>query len=243
MTIDISPLDLAILERGERRLARNHKGGGAMNAIFDTEDQLLHGYALRYDRPFAYEGGIIMFKAGCFTRDMATVGFDIDHNPDTRVATTKDALTITDDTDGLRFHVDLGKAKLGAMLGSMASKRNRPCTSIGCTILSEHNGQIAGHKVRVVTRAKLKEISLVRRGAAEDAFAAVTTKMDGGSSSPMFALDHKLHRILTAAEDVRARLAPFVAPARSYTVDVSNRWQTEETERLQHEALVRRLFY
>lgn len=233
--IEIDPRALAILERGERRVAAFHRGG-MMNAMYDTDDLALQGCGVRYNTPFAYKGEIVCFVPGCFTRDMGVVAFEVDHNDGTRLATTDDALAIIDDDTSLRFHLDLGKANGGGMIMRMVDADNRAAMSIGCKIIDEAEKVIAGHKVRFISRARLEELSLVKAGAAGDAFAVlvnstVTPKPVAGQYSATFNAAHLLHKVKAARPFAREPVQ------RSYvTADELNRWQTEETERLQEYA-------
>jgi hypothetical protein len=114
--------------------------------------------------------------------------------------------------------------------------------SVGCDILEEHPETIDGHSVRVVTRARLREASICKEGAAGDnAFAMVvdktfTPKPVAGSRSAAFNAAHALHKVSRKVRKLKTQIAAtYDAPPpvrRSMTVDELNGLQTAETERL-----------
>jgi hypothetical protein len=83
----------------------------------------------------------------------------------------------------------------------MCNSDNRAAMSHGSDILQEHNEEIAGRSVRVVTRARLKELTLCKeRAAGENAFAmvldkTVTPKPVTGSRSETFQAKRMLHHV------------------------------------------------
>jgi len=246
--IQIDTADARLLERNEARAYRV-QSGGAMNAIFDVvEDQALDGQVVKFDVPFPYKGDLIMLRAGCFDDDNnQRVTFRLDHEASMEVASTDDALDIIADDDGVQFRLDLGKCKLGPMIAQMCKSDNRSAMSVGSQILDERKETINGQTVRVVTRARMTEISLCGEGAAgENAFAMVvdktfTPKPVAGSRSATFNAAQALHKVARKVRNLKAQIAatydappPPVRP--SMTVGESNRLQTLETERMQKHA-------
>ncbi|WOH53571.1 hypothetical protein RX328_16655 [Bradyrhizobium sp. sBnM-33] len=84
------------------------------------------------------------------------------------MASTDDAFELVIYDDGLQFRLDLGQCRLGPVIARMAASDHRPSMSVGSDIYAEHSEEIAGESVRVVTRAKLNEITLCKAGAAGD---------------------------------------------------------------------------
>lgn len=243
----IDASDLRKLERSESKAYRV-KRGGALNAIFDVvDDQALDGQAVKFDVPFPYKGEWIMLKAGCFG-DIAKsrVGFWIDHEEALEAGSTDESLSVVIDDESTRFRLDLAKCKMGPVIARICASDNRASMSVGSDILAEHRETIGGERVRVVTRAKLKEITLCARGAAGDnAFAYLVDKTftpppEAGSRSPTFQAAQKLHTISRKVRELKATMATTyegpVRAKRSFTLDELNRFQTAATERLQSRA-------
>jgi hypothetical protein len=245
--IEIDSASLRSLERSEARASRIQRGG-AMNALFDVvDDQALDGLVVKFDKPFPYKGELILLKTGCFgDHNNRRVGFQIDH--DVEVASTDDAVSVMIDDDGIQFRLDLAKCELGSVIARMCSIDNRASMSVGCDILNERREELDGKSVRVVTRAHLNEITLCKEGCAPDAFAmvvskSVTPKPVAGSRTSTLRAGQRLHHVSRAVRKLKAQVIttyddtkPVKVPR--FSVEQTNRWQTEETERLQ--ALARR---
>ena len=93
---------------------------------FDTYISLLvsglQAYAFLYDQPLIYDDEIWTFEAGCFSNSLTAaneIHFQIDHNNDQRVASTRNALSFADDETGLAFRLALDDVKQGAELKHM----------------------------------------------------------------------------------------------------------------------------
>lgn len=241
--IDVDP---GILGRSEARMAR-HRTGGIINALLDNVvGKALDGKAIAYNVPFPYKGSIVMFESASFgdiTRN--EIGLHVDHNSASRVASTRNALRVSSDSEGVFFRLDLPKAKNGHILARMCEIGSRAATSVGCTILKERKEIINGQTVRVVERARLEEISVCAQGSAGDnAFAYVVDKNVTpdptlGRRTATFNAHQQMHKISRKMRDLRQQIAamndgaPARAAARAISNDVLNRLQTEETERLQ----------
>ncbi|MDH2341542.1 HK97 family phage prohead protease [Bradyrhizobium sp. SSUT77] len=247
--IDIDPADLRSLERSEARACRI-QCDGAMNAIFDVVDDLaLDGQFVAFNVPFPYKGDIVMLQPGCFGNvAKLRVGFWVDHEGSTEVGSTDDSLELMIDDDGAQFRLDLGRCKNGYVLARMCKVDSRSAMSHGSDILSEHRETIAGQSVRVITHARLNEITLCKEGAAgENAFAmvadkTVTPKPVAGSRSMFFNASRTLGKVGRTVRKLKASIAATYGdrePPRKIrwpTIEESNRAQTEETERLQRQA-------
>lgn len=242
--ITIEPAELRSLARGEEKAYRIQRGG-AYNAILDVVDgQALDGQAIKFDVPFPYKGDLVMLKTGCFGDTVSSrVGFWIDHEKASEVASTDDALELMIDDDGLQFRLDLGRCKHGPIVARMCATDNRSAISVGSDIHNEHRETIAGESVRVVTRATLKEITICKDGAAGiNAFGYIvdkrfTPKPVAGHRSATFKAARMLHGVSRVVRSLKAQAVSTYGrlprPRRSVTLDQLNRMQTAEIEHLQ----------
>jgi HK97 family phage prohead protease len=243
-------IDMRSVERSEAKAYRVQHGG-FFNALFDeTDDVALDGQACRFNEPFPYKGDLIMLRSGCFgditDRKVACL---LDHEESMQVADTNDALELMIDDDGLQFRLDLAKCQIGPLIARMCKVDNRSAISVGSDILAEHKERIGGESVRVVTRARLKEITICKEGCAGDnAFAMVvsksyTPKPVAGRRSATFEAGQRLHKLSRKVKALKASIAamygtseqPKPTPRRPMTMDQFIRLhsQTDETEKLQ----------
>lgn len=246
--IDVDP---GILRISEARMA-HHRTGGIINALLDNiAGKALDGKAIAYNVPFRYRDSDVMFESTSFGDIASTeIGLHVDHNPTSRVASTKNALKVSSDDEGVFFRLDLPTAKNGHIVARMCEIGSRAATSVGCTIIKERKEVINGKTVRVVEKARLEEISICAQGSAGDnAFAYlvdknVTPDPTLGKRTATFNAHQQMHKISRKMRDLKQQIAAMNDPApgrstaRHVTIDTMNHWQTEETERLQ--ALARR---
>ena len=75
------------------------------------------------------------------------------------------------------FYLDLRRVKNASAIHAIVDGGNRACVSVSYGVEQERCETYAGHKVSVITQASLKEISLVRRGVVQQAFAFTTDNM------------------------------------------------------------------
>jgi HK97 family phage prohead protease len=246
--IFIDAADLRVFERGQAVVERYNRGG-FMNALMgEVTNRALDGQANPFNKAFPYRNSVVLLKAGCFGKlNDHKVRFLIDHNENCEVADTDDALELMVDSDGIQFRLDLEKTRRGNVIARMCEVDNRASISVGCDILEEHDETINGKTVRIITRARLREISVCQAGAAgDDAFGmlvdtTVTPKPAAGSRSSAFRagqIVHKLSRKVRALKTTIAAMYDDKPPQRqwSMTIDESNREQTAEVERLQQRA-------
>jgi hypothetical protein len=101
---------------------------------------------------------------------------------------------------------------------------NREAMSVHCDILESHNKTISGQTVQVVTRARLKQISLCRNGAAgDDAFGflvdtTITPKPVAGSRSVKFQTYNAMYRVSRKVREIKASKASVLALAERIAV-------------------------
>jgi HK97 family phage prohead protease len=226
-----------------------------MNAILgDVKNRALDGQSNAFGKPFRYKDGIVMLKASCFGNvDDHNVRFLIDHNEQCEVGDTDGALELMVDSDGIQFRLNLEKAKGGNVVARMCEVDSRAAISVGCDILEEHDETIAGYTVRVITKARLKEISVCGAGAAgDDAFAmlvdtTVTPKPVAGSRSMTFQAGHILHKVSRKVRAVKKAIAAMYDDAPqavtwSMSLAQSNALQSERYDELAANAKQRLLF-
>lgn len=247
--IVIDAADARLLKRSETKAYRVERGG-FMSAVFDVVDDLaLDGQFVAFNVPFPYRGDIVMLKPGCFGNvAKQRVGFWVDHDSSTEAGSTDDSLELMIDDDGAQFRLDLARCKSGFVLAQMCKVDSRSAMSHGSDILAEHRETIAGQSVRVITLARLKEITLCKEGAAgENAFAmvvdkTVTPKPVAGSRSMLFNASRTLSKVSRTVRKLKASVAATYGDReqrhaiRWPTLEESNRAQTAETERLQRQA-------
>ncbi|MBB5053056.1 HK97 family phage prohead protease [Afipia massiliensis] len=242
--IDVDP---GILGLSEERAHRMRGNGGMKAAMYaeTTKDHVIEGQALAFEEPILVNGVLHYIKTGAlgatFDLDGPPVGFWIDHNKANEVGTTDDALHIVIDDKCVQFRLDLQKAKNGKLLAHLCRSGNREDISVGLDLIDFEDRVMEGQDVRIVHKARLRELSMVKSGAAGDeGFAAVvdasiTPEPVAGKRSATFKATYALHKVARGLRELKAAMRGTVPASvtRSITVDMMNYWQTEETERLQ----------
>ncbi|MER8913735.1 HK97 family phage prohead protease [Mesorhizobium sp. M0761] len=134
------------------------------------ERPALRGFATTYGQPFERDG-LVAFLPGCFSASLAAdvVNVQIDHIGSTAVGDTRAGLRVVDHADGLAFEFELPPTQGGAVLASMVASNGRTDVSVGVDVLASTEKELRGHKVRLVTKAKLREISVCKAGAVRHA--------------------------------------------------------------------------
>jgi Caudovirus prohead serine protease len=257
--IIVDPRDMRAGQRRRDRAIRA-ESGGYRNAIYNTiKNRALDGSALKFNVafPFPNKNRLVMFESDCFgDLDQRTVAFCIDHELTNEVATTDNGLTLVVDNDALQFRLDLEKATNGFAIAHMCEIGNREAMSVHCDITQSRMETIAGETVEVVSRARLKEISLCKNGAAGDnAFAmlvdtTVTPKPTAGMRSAKFHTYNAMYKISCKVRELKASNATILALTEriavlddrevgpvvwSISAGESNRRTTEQYDRLRAE--------
>jgi len=239
MTINV---DMRPLERGQAVLARYRRGGFRNAIIADVKDRALDGEILRFNTVFEYKGDKVAFIPGAFgDTGKQDVKWCIDHIGSTASASTAEgSLELMIDDDAVRFRVHLDRTTSGPVLARMCEIGARDATSIACDILDEMKVEIEGERVRVVSRARLTELTQCSTGAFPTAFCqlvdtTVTPRPTSGSESNTFKAGRILHKVNRQIKAMRQRHSDVPAPRPKFamTVEQSNRLHTEETEALQ----------
>jgi HK97 family phage prohead protease len=223
-------INITEFEAHERRQRRTRARYGFRVEEDDEpkRNQVLCGLGTAYLRPHIHRGRIEMFAPGVFAASLASgrrVNLQLDHNGGMVVATTASGLEL-DETDlGLFFRLDLCRTKAADVITSMVDVGNRACASVAYQVENDHTEKFGGHDVRVITRPCLDEVSLVKRGAVEGAFAFLSDDknnptVQGMERSTVFALDRAHHNIrrttkaqLDYVEQLTARVDALCAEA------------------------------
>jgi HK97 family phage prohead protease len=220
------------------------RGRPLRSSTSPVEDVALHGYAMLYDEPLAYENEIWYFVPGCFRASLmgsAPIYYQLDHDNSTRVASTRDgALKFADNEVGLAFTLDLEDSPKGAALKREVDSGRRAAVSVGVRNEESHIKMYGNHAVRVITKAELLEVSMVGAGRCANAFVATATigsePLSAGDKGPMFKINfaaHQLKRIKQRAaersndiESLKARLDRLVGkqPTRTDPQSDLNTW-------------------
>jgi hypothetical protein len=121
------------------------------------------------------------------------------------VASTANGLELDETDTGLFFRLDLRRTKAADVITSMVDVGNRACASVAYQVEDDHIEKFGGHDVRVITCARLHEVSIVKRSAVEEAFAflsddVVTPSVADLEKSVMFALCRAQHNIRRATK-------------------------------------------
>jgi HK97 family phage prohead protease len=166
----------------------------------------LQGFACLYNTPLHHDGEYIIFEAGCFSSTMVSaerVGLWIGHDPAQVIAAS--GLEFDSTLDGLAFRFAIDESgPAGASIRDCLDNSERACVSVGCTIIKSDIRKVAGVDVRYITRASLKEVSLVKQGAVPETFAALVSLDD---VEPNLAIEARSARFdsLKVAANVTAR--------------------------------------
>jgi HK97 family phage prohead protease len=217
----MEPIIIAGIERFARMQHRAYAAmGHKLPKGHDNETErhpVLAGLATKFNQPFVHDDQIKMLAPGVFTSSLATgqrIALQLDHDNGTAAANTDSGLALKETDLGLLFYLDLRRAKNPGAIHAIVDGGNRACVSVSYGVEQERCETYAGHKVRVITQASLKEISLVRRGVVEQAFAFITDNIytpsiEGLDKSTVFALcraDHNVRRATKAIRDNTAQL-------------------------------------
>lgn len=126
----------------------------------------IQGFACIFDKAFQYEGQIVMFTNTAFAgvRWSGPKSLRFDHKNGRSYGCSDDGLEFENSLEGLAFRMPLD-GEDGRVVYENIVSRQRACVSVGCNLDESEVRTIAGHKVKIVHKASLDEISLVREGA------------------------------------------------------------------------------
>jgi HK97 family phage prohead protease len=149
----------------------------------------------------------------------------VDHNRDVVYADTRSGLHISDADDGLLFRVILARTKNPCALMGMVESENRRCMSIGYEPVATEIRQFGNHPARVITEARLVELSLVADGKSKPAFVYIT------DASPFLAPTADARSLDFSLADACYRVGK-ASKAILRALDENNRSLTERLNRL-----------
>jgi HK97 family phage prohead protease len=213
-------IDTTEFEAHDRRQQRARARYGFIQEG-DTDEQrqqVLCGLGAQYDTPHIHGRKIQMLARGCFGASLASgavANLQMDHEGNMIVANTRTGLEIEDCDLGLLFRLEMRHARNGPIVARMVDVGNRACASVCYQVADERTEEIGGHQVRIVARANLREISLVKRGAIEQAFVFLSDDLNnptvrGMDRSTVFALDRLTHNVKRATRTQVEKSADLV---------------------------------
>lgn len=177
------------------------------------ERPALRGFATTYGQPFERDG-LVAFLPGCFSASLAAdvVNVQIDHIGSTSVGDTRAGLRFVDHADGLAFEFELPPTQGGAVLAAMVASNGRTDVSVGVDVIESAEKAFRGHTVRLVTKAKLREISVCKAGAVRHAsvrlidLAATSLTLEDELRHGTLALVARVNESVTGIKDSVKRL-------------------------------------
>ena len=149
----------------------------ATSALAGMRQPVLQGWAATYGTPHIYKGNVDIFSATAFKDTLeakSVVRFQLDHDDDFIVADTTDRLELKTDEKGLGFRLSLNDDGLGELV----KQRKFDAVSVAYAPIETKTYLVDGKPWRLIKKAKLVEISLVRRGAVKQAFAMLVDAAD-----------------------------------------------------------------
>jgi HK97 family phage prohead protease len=214
--IIIDAADLPFINRMQARIARAFGFDRPPRAREpdDEESSLcVEGLAIVLDEPIATKtGDVIVFESTAFDAYLAkapSTPFWLNHDASKVVGST--GLEIAKIEDGLVFRMPLNNSHYEATIRRMVESKEQAAISIGVTRNKERTEKIGKHDVVFVERATIDEVSLVKAGACEVAFARLVDSKyapslkDSAESKP-FAIEQGMHNIKVQHSKVADRL-------------------------------------
>jgi HK97 family phage prohead protease len=137
----------------------------------------LKGIACRYNKVHAYKGGYDVFEPGCFAKTLvkgSTVRFLDGHDEANLFATSNGGgLELFSDSVCLSFAVTLPDSSAADELYRNVKSGQRREMSCGYLVEESHEKTFEGVKVRLITAARLNEISVVEHAAVPQTFVEI----------------------------------------------------------------------
>lgn len=217
----------------------------------------LQGLACQYDTVFAdNEGRLLVLQSGSLTKslhDGRPKRLLVDHDDTLEVGSSNAGLEFDNNgAFGLSMRFPLSNSAVHTRLAEFVRDGKRACLSIGGAITKAQTKTIAGHQVEFVEEFRLDEVSVCFQGANTPAFVELIdldneqASLAAAAREPGFRTKVAVNKAVATTRRIDQRLAEAKPGAldgkasgkrarksRSYTVDQSNRWQTERTEALQ----------
>ncbi|WP_424981604.1 HK97 family phage prohead protease [Maritalea sp. S77] len=172
-------------------------------STFNMAHPVLQGWACVYGKFHSHKGRAEVFAPGCFGNSLMKnkVQFQLDHNRDV-LDDTSGGLQLLSDEKGLAFRLELKNNGVREIV----SQHRWNAVSVGYNHIDYRDFNIKGQEVRLIKKADLREISLVRRGAVRQTFARVVDAANSGPletemKSSSFDVDSAWFRFTRVAED------------------------------------------
>lgn len=196
------------------------------------ERPAIRGLAVRYGEVFTFEGHLHAFMPGCFSDSLASgeeIDVRVDHEASTVLGSTASGLRFVDTAEGLAFDYEPPRDMQGALAISLVASDNRTDVSVGARQLTTVVRNIRGHDVRLITKARLAEISLCKDGLVPTAHSRV---VDLDTALPLEAeAETTIMRTTALANDLKTgvkRLAATVdtlsGPLRQRSYPIHHIW-------------------
>lgn len=173
---------------------------------YKNDDAMVQGYALLWNKVVKnpLSGKYMAIRPHAFRlHDGTKKYFQLDHDDSIQVASTSDYLVLHSDDVGLAFRLRIGPSVLARETRELVRTSSKQAMSAAFAATDYETQVIEGLPITVVTKAVLKEVSLVTAGACGPAFA---TLVDGADATTL--ADHcKSQRVtsdLHAAAMMRA---------------------------------------
>jgi HK97 family phage prohead protease len=200
--IIIDAADLPFINRMQARIVRAFGLDRPQPCAHEPDEELcVEGLAVITDEPIATKNGeIIVFEVGAFDAYLASAPrtpFWLGHDSSKVVGMTTEIAKIE---GGLVFRAPLTGSRYENTVRRMVESKDQAAISVGVIHNKYRTERVGNHDVIFVERATIDEVSLVKAGAVETAFARlvdakhVPSLKDSATSKP-FAIERGLHNL------------------------------------------------
>jgi HK97 family phage prohead protease len=216
--IHIDAADLRFVKKMEARVARALGLDRPHEQKREHEDDTIlcvEGLAIVFEDPIATKtGDILVFEKSAFDDCLAkapVTEFWLSHDKTQVVGSTNSGLEIAKTEDGLVFRMPLTNRRFASKIERMVNSETQSAISIGVTRIKERTERVGNHRVIFIEKAKIDEVSLVKAGACEVAFARLVdakyspSLKDSAKSKP-FAIERGMHDLKVQHSKVADRL-------------------------------------
>jgi HK97 family phage prohead protease len=217
MTIIITdPIDLPFINKMQARIARALGLDRPPPRAHEPDEEsslCVEGLAVITDEPIATKNGdIIVFESSAFNEYLANAArpeFWLEHNSSKVVA--KSGVEIAKIEGGIVFRAPITGSRYESKVQRMVDSKDQAAISIGVTHNKYRKEKVGDHDVIFVERATIDEVSLVKAGAVETAFARLVdsryASLKESAKSKPFAIERGIHDIRVQHGKVVDRLA------------------------------------
>jgi HK97 family phage prohead protease len=136
----------------------------------------IEGWAVLTDEPIGTKtGDILVLEKGCFDSFFAsgeTTEMWLSHKETEVIASTNSGLEFAVTDEGhLAYRLALTNGRYASKIEQMVTSGKQACVSVGITRTEERQEKVGEHTVTFISKADLRELSLVALGACSEAFA------------------------------------------------------------------------